>query len=427
MSAASGMVSIPPALAAMAVDDADPARYAIGGRPPEWIVAPRSVPDAVTILHAAAAAGMAVAPVGGGSGLGELSSPARPFAALLTRGLAGGIEHTAPDMTVVAGAGTALVDLERVLAKAGQRLPVMGNARGTIGGLIAGDRSGPLRLGHGTVRDYLIGITVLDARGRLVHAGGRVVKNVAGYDLMKLHTGARGTLGIIVEAVFKVTPLPQAFAVVSAESSLPAAARVRAALAGAQVPAVALELTTGAGSERDELVIAVEGVPSEVDWQLARIEEVLGAAGGGARSVLREADASEFLRRLVDFGEEGEGWADAIRIRGAVLPSRVPELVTAWRGAIPGARMMAGMGTGIVRLAVEADHPPATIAALRTAAVALGGHARVEALPAGFPANEAVDRFGVVPDPLAVRLKAALDPEGLWLPGSYLGLGGAAA
>jgi glycolate oxidase FAD binding subunit len=420
------MVSIPAALAPIAVEDADPIRYAIGGCAPEWILAPRSVAEAAAVLDAARAAGMAVAPLGGGTGLGELAAPVQPFVALLTGGLAGPIAHEAPDMTVVTGAGTTLAELGRVLARGGQRLPIAfpDDERATVGGLIAGDRLGPLRLGHGTVRDYLIGITVLDARGRRVHAGGRVVKNVAGYDLMKLHTGARGTLGLILEAVFKVTPLPAGLAVALAESSPEAAALVRGGLARAQVPAVALELAIDAGGETGELAIGIEGVPAEVDWQLARVEEVVKNAGGGPIRILRAQAAGDFLRHLVVFGATDEGRGDPahLRVRGAVLPSRVSDLVRAWQAAAPGARLLAGMGTGIVRIAVKSEHPPALVGALRAAAVERGGHARVEALPAGFDLRP-IDRFGVAADPLAIRLKAALDPTGLWLPGAYLGLG----
>jgi hypothetical protein len=188
---------------------------------------------------------------------------------------------------------------------------------------------------------------------------------------------------------------------------------------------VALELAMDAGSRAGELAVAVEGVPSEVDWQLARVDEAMRAAGATPGRVLHAEAASGLLRQIAAFGGEGEG-ASLLRVRGAVLPARVPELIAAWREAVPAARVVAGIGSGSVRLAVPAESAAPVVRALRTAAAALGGHARVEALPAGG-ATEDVDRFGVAPDPLALRLKAALDPGVLWLPGSYLGLGGAVA
>ena len=135
-------------------------------------------------------------------------------------------------MTATVEAGITLAALNATLARAGQRLPLdpPHPERTTIGALIATDASGPLRLSHGKVRDLLIGITVVLADGTLVHGGGRVVKNVAGYDLMKLFTGSFGTLGIVVEATFKLRPLPQREAVFRVPASTMAEAITALAL-----------------------------------------------------------------------------------------------------------------------------------------------------------------------------------------------------
>src|SRR5262249_42814250 len=116
------------------------------------------------------------------------------------------LEHKAEDMTATVEAGSTLTALQRELAKRGQWLPVdPPNAeRLSIGALLSTNANGPRRFGFGTARDYLIGMTAVLADGRVIHAGGKVVKNVAGYDLMKLFIGSRGSLGVIVEATFKV-------------------------------------------------------------------------------------------------------------------------------------------------------------------------------------------------------------------------------
>src|SRR5215472_11363449 len=121
------------------------------------------------------------------------------------------VEHTAEDMTATVEAGMTLRDFQNELAKRGQWLPVDPPNTGelSIGELLAQDPSGPRRFGCGTVRDYLIGMTVALADGRVISSGGKVVKNVAGYDLAKLFIGSRGSLGVSLEATFKLRPLPE--------------------------------------------------------------------------------------------------------------------------------------------------------------------------------------------------------------------------
>jgi glycolate oxidase FAD binding subunit len=419
MSVRAGSAALPPELSALVAENEDPAQWAVGGRVPLAVLAPGSIAEASTALRAAGQAGLAVAPLGGGTARAQLDPPRRPFVALLTRKLSGLVEHTAADLTVVVQAGTTLAALDAALAAHRQRLPltVPAPARSTVGGLIAADRSGPLRLGHGTVRDYLIGIAVLDPAGNLVRAGGRVVKNVAGYDLMKLHAGARGTLGWIVEAAFKVKPVPDEVAVMSASATPALAETIRRRLREEQVPAVVLELLTGKGAG-DELVIGLEGVASEIAWQATAVQAVLAAAGAGAGAQVTGEPARERLRSLAEFGAEPGG---GLVLRAAVLPSRIAELVQRLRAAAPAASLAAGIGTGIVRLFLRDPATPDIVRRLRSLAADLGGHAVVHAMPPSWEGD--VDRFGIEPDPIAVRLKNCLDPQGLFLPGAYLGLG----
>src|SRR5262249_27524736 len=121
------------------------------------------------------------------------------------------LEHKAEDMTCRVEAGMTLADLQRALADRGQWLPLDPPCadRLSIGALLAASPSGPRRFGYGTVRDYVIGLTAVLADGRVIHSGGNVVKNVAGYDLMKLFIGSRGSLGVITEVTFKLRPIPE--------------------------------------------------------------------------------------------------------------------------------------------------------------------------------------------------------------------------
>ena len=143
-------------------------------------------------------------PWGGGTSLGFGLPPRDTGIGLSLLGLKRVVEHAARDMTVTAEAGISIDALSAVLAKENQRLPIdLPNAhRATLGGVIATNTSGARRFAHGTMRDYVIGITAVDGRGTMFHGGGRVVKNVAGYDFCKLLTGSLGTLGIICASHF---------------------------------------------------------------------------------------------------------------------------------------------------------------------------------------------------------------------------------
>ena len=189
---------------------------AVDGLHPRCIVSPATVDELCRCVAAIDAADGALIAFGSGSRLGVGRRPRRYDVALSTRRLQRVLAHEAADMTVSVEAGVTVAELNAVLGEAGQHLPLdpPHPELTTIGGLIATDASGPLRLSHGKVRDLLIGIRVVLADGTLVKGGGRVVKNVAGYDLMKLFTGSYGTLGVIVEATFKVRPLPEHEAVI---------------------------------------------------------------------------------------------------------------------------------------------------------------------------------------------------------------------
>jgi len=146
------------------------------------------------------------------SELQELLPRSRGVDAVLLDAVANLIEHVPGDMTATVQAGMRLADFQARLAKASQWLPVdpPNPKTMTIGGLLAANLNGPRRFGCGTIRDWLIGLAVVLPDGRLIRNGGRVVKNVAGFDLCRLFVGARDTLGIIVEATFKLLPLPEA-------------------------------------------------------------------------------------------------------------------------------------------------------------------------------------------------------------------------
>ena len=173
-------------------------------------VSPRTAEELATALRDAASQKLAVVPVGGGRARGMGNPLQRADLELNTTRLNRVLEHSQADMVVSVEAGITLEALQEELGKAGQFLPLdpFNSPGHTIGGLLATGWTGPLRMRFGSPRDFLIGIRVALPDGRLATGGGRVVKNVSGYDMMKLHYGALGSLGVIVAASFKVFPQP---------------------------------------------------------------------------------------------------------------------------------------------------------------------------------------------------------------------------
>ncbi|MBZ5636334.1 MAG: FAD-binding oxidoreductase [Acidobacteriia bacterium] len=184
---------------------------AVAGVVPLVVVEPADERQTASVLRCANQAGLAVIPCGGGTKL-DWGNPSRQADVVLSvRRLNQVIEHAWADLTVTVEAGCTVAQLQRTLAQHGQRLAVdpLWPERATIGGILATNDSGTLRLGYGALRDLIIGVTLALADGTIASSGGKVVKNVAGYDLPKLATGSLGTLGVITRAVFRLHPLPR--------------------------------------------------------------------------------------------------------------------------------------------------------------------------------------------------------------------------
>src|SRR6266568_6125363 len=193
------------------ISDPDELRnYAVDGLLPRLAVIPETVEQVAQIVALANQQGLTVLSLGGGSRINLGGIPERIDVLLEMDSLTRLLEHEAPDLTCHVEAGITLAALQAQLATKGQRLALdpPGAQQATIGGILASNASGPKRLRYGTARDMVIGLHVVQASGEVARSGGRVVKNVAGYDLNKLYIGSLGTLGIIVEANFKLQPFP---------------------------------------------------------------------------------------------------------------------------------------------------------------------------------------------------------------------------
>src|SRR6266511_272027 len=254
---------------------------AVDGVQAELVAEPASVEEASRVLAAVSRAAKKVVVVGNGSKLGLGNPPERVDLIVRTRRMDRVLEHAAGDLVVKVEAGARLADLQAALAPAGQWLALDPPEPGaTVGGVVAANASGPRRLRYGTVRDLIIGITVVLADGTVAHAGGKVVKNVAGYDLAKLFCGSLGTLGLIAEATFRLHPRPAAAAVVTLEVERfeQVGEATRRLLRSTLVPS-AIELAWPDPDRSRLLTVLFEGIRPGVEAQAAGAARLLGEVG----------------------------------------------------------------------------------------------------------------------------------------------------
>ncbi|HZV52773.1 MAG TPA: FAD-binding oxidoreductase [Candidatus Dormibacteraeota bacterium] len=364
---------------------------AVDGLAPRRVERPGSAEELAEVLRAARDAEEAVVPVGGGRALGLGDPPERLDVVVETRGLRRVIEVSQADLTASVEAGVTLEELDAELARVGQFVPIDPfNAPGhTVGGVLAAGLSGPLRLRYGPPRDFVIGLRVALPEGRLVSSGGRVVKNVSGYDLNKLHLGALGTCGVIVAASFKLFPRPAHEVTLEARPEEPWAEAARAL--ALPMPPIALELI-GDGRLLARLAGTREGV--------TRMARELGWPEGDPAAWARHATA----------GGDAVAWA-----RISVPPTRLREVLE----RLPrGARWWASPGVGVAHWTGDLD--PASVTLVRAAAEQAGGSLVLMSAPASL--KRQVGAWGTPPPTLEWmrRLRDAFDPRRTLSPGRYV-------
>ncbi|HEV2970758.1 MAG TPA: FAD-binding oxidoreductase [Pirellulales bacterium] len=321
-------------------------------------ITPAAQPAVVAAIADAFAGGTPVYPVGGGTSLGFGLPAARPGVELSLAKLNRLIDYPARDMTITVEAGITMSALAATLAAERQRLPidVPQADRATLGGVIATNFSGPLRYGHRTIRDYVIGINAVDGRGKPFKGGGRVVKNVAGYDFCKLLTGSLGTLGVITQVTLKVKPIPEQTALFACRvKDLAHAERLLTALVASATTPVAIELVAGpawrddpaleplTSGEFGHLVVALEGTGSEVEWMKTTLVEELKAQGATG-NIVADDRAVGLWHRLREFPAA----ESALVLKANVPPSRAVEMVRLLTDAVADCSIQAHAGNGIV-------------------------------------------------------------------------------
>jgi len=300
---------------------------------------PATVADLCRLVKNAAATGQGVYPVGGRTMLDIGLPPIKPGIALNTTALNQVIDYPARDMTITVQAGITMARLQETLAAEGQWLPVdvPDPEHATLGGAIALNISGPRRFGYGTLRDYVIGISFVTDDGDEVKAGGRVVKNVAGYDLMKLQVGAVGTLGVITQLTLKVKPKPTESLLVTFHCETADLGRILDLLHASRSRPCAVELLNRAAWQAgginpldypSEWVLAVglEEKEATIDWQLATLVAELNSASVGNHAEISGLSATRVWRVLTDLQARPES---KLIWKANVLPSKAAELAHA--------------------------------------------------------------------------------------------------
>jgi glycolate oxidase FAD binding subunit len=413
----------------------DPAaRHAVDGVSPRFVATPTTVAAVSRVLAVAGAHRLAVVPVAGGARLGWGAPPRRVDVVLSLARLDRILAHEPADLVLSVECGARLEDLARALRPFRQFVP-LDPARleaSTVGGLIATGAAGPYRARYGTMRDLLVGLTVVRADGTVVKGGGRVVKNVSGYDVPKLHVGALGTLGVVVEAHLRLHPQPAeertwVFGFASAEAALDAAMDVR------DTPVVLSRchlLTDGALRALGEpeppggaLAMTVGSVPEAVRAQGAGVAAVCGRAGSPAIEV---PEADVWWRGVADVTWPREG-ATTLSLRIGARPTDVVKAIRAVEAAAPSGvdlRATADLANGVLHATlapVEATRTRDVVARARDAVRALGGTCVVEhAPPDAKPGLDVWGDVGSALEPMR-RLKDELDPGSVLNPGRYVG------
>jgi glycolate oxidase FAD binding subunit len=397
---------------------------AVDGREPSLVVEPATIEEISEVMKLASRDGIAVSPRGGGTKMGLGNPPRQVDLILSTARMDGIIEHVPGDQIVRTQAGLKLQDLQGNLAESDQMLGIDPPEEGaTVGGIVAANASGPRRLRYGTIRDLIIGIKVVLADGTVAKAGGKVVKNVAGYDLSKLFTGSLGTLGVIAEANFRLHPIRESARTVFVEVD-----------DHRQIPEVALAFTHSSFSqfvldalemrwENDKGVIAAlfEGIDPAVEAQSSAATELLRSHGGA--NVLSKDDGEEFWDSFAR-----RPWAAGdVALKISAPPSDLSAVLDSVLGAAGRvgveARLSGHAATGVTfaGLSGEGDGLVDVVEEVREIRVHRSGSVVVQEAPLAI--KERLDVWGPAGDYLGLtrRVKEKFDPGYTMNPGRFLG------
>ncbi|MDQ4000181.1 MAG: FAD-binding oxidoreductase [Actinomycetota bacterium] len=393
----------------------------IDGVSPSFVAEPGSIEETSELMKLASEEDLTVAPRGGGTKMSLGNPPREVDLVVSTLRMNEVIEHVPGDQVVRVGAGMRLEDLQEQLADSNQMLgidPPEAKAGATIGGIVAANSSGPRRYRYGTMRDLIIGITIVLPDGTVAKAGGKVVKNVAGYDLSKLFTGSLGTLGIIANCNFRLHPKPEAARTVAVElGDTSAAGQATQEIMHAQLVPSAVELHWDARL----LTVLIEGIPPGIEAQ-AETASYLLRSYGEVRTL-----SDEEVENLGPLDPPGAP-DDEVAIKVSAPPAELTGVLdsvldaTERKGVTP--RITGHAGIGVTYVALSGGDEEARVGVveeLREIWLRRDGSVVVRKAPLSI--KERLDVWGPAGDYLGLtrRVKEKFDPGGVLNPGRFPG------
>ncbi len=395
---------------------------AIDGIVPRLVVAPGSATEVAAVLRFANDAGLAVTPRGGGTKTGWGNPPSGLDLVLSMSRLNRVLEHAWGDMTATAQAGCTVADFQRALARHGQRLALdpLWPERATIGGILATNDSGSLRARFGGLRDLVLGLTIALPDGTLARSGGKVVKNVAGYDLPKLMTGALGTLGVITEATFRLYPLPADRRTLAiAVPSIAAANELVLRLLDSTLVPTGLQFRVSHDSS-PLIDVRFEGISDAIATQVDHLRRIAMDESGLAR--VDDADESVWGARELLWSDS----AAAAICKVSVLPADWSAFVAVVSRVAAPLRLtwrLVAQAIGLGALRIDAPNDEALLAGLallRAEAKRLRGSLVAHHVPPAIKPR--FDVWGAEGSslPLQRRIREQFDPNGTLNPGRFI-------
>ena len=415
--------------------------YTFDGCIPKAVVLPTSVQEMQEVLQFAVERNVSVMPAGAGTKLGIGNLPQKVDVVLATTSLNSVVEYEPADLTVTVEAGIRLKDLQTELAKHRQYLalnPPYAD-RCTIGGIVATNASGAFRLRHGTARNQVLGLRVVRADGTVVKSGGKVVKNVAGYDLNKLYIGGFGTLGIITEVTLKLSPIPVQQAILTADfQNIQDATDTGLAIVGSQTLPMFVNLFVNADpthakteTPTDEnkpmLTVGFGGDPETVAWQLTQCQGIMEQNGATGVTIVKDESSQHLQEAVQEFSAENKNTERVVvklNLKRTDLTEFAAQIVEAnWAHDV---QMMALLGSGVlyvtIPVASDTDYPSLAkaLTQLRQTAMSQQGNLIIEVAPPELKRH--IDVWGSVEGTLSLmkQIKAKFDPMGLLNPGRFV-------
>ncbi|MYA71669.1 FAD-binding oxidoreductase [Candidatus Poribacteria bacterium] len=417
------------------------AAYTFDGHIPKAVVLPASVQEMQEVLQFASKRDLSVMPAGAGTKLGIGNLPQKVDIVLATTRLNSVVEYEPADLTVTVEAGIRLAALQAVLAQHRQYLALDPpyTDRCTLGGIVATNASGSLRLRHGAARNQVLGLQVVHANGTVVKSGGKVVKNVAGYDLNKLYIGAFGTLGIITEVTLKLSPIPAHEAILVADfQNVQGAIDTGLSIIGSQILPMFVNLSINSDfvgtatdnatdAKRPTLVVGFGGDPETVAWQLTECRGIMeqnGALGVTSTEGESRAHLQKAIREFPATDTDTERVIAKLNLKRTGIAEFAARVMDAsWARDV---QVMALLGSGILYLSMpvtsdtDFEGLANTLTQLRQSATEARGNLIVEAAPPEL--KQHIDVWGAVGDTLGLmkQVKNRFDAGSLLNPGRFV-------